>query len=89
MRMVILAGLFAIAAVPVPAHAIGCASGAVVGGVGGHYAGRHGLLGAVAGCAIGHHEAVKQRRERDEARNAEQQQREQADLERARQPRPY
>ena len=26
----------------------------------GHFAGHHGLLGAVAGCAIGHHEANKQ-----------------------------
>jgi hypothetical protein len=31
----------------------------VVGGVAGHLASHHGLLGAAAGCAIGHHEANK------------------------------
>jgi hypothetical protein len=31
----------------------------VVGGVAGHVAGHHGVLGAAAGCAIGHHEAKK------------------------------
>jgi hypothetical protein len=30
--------------------------------VAGHLAGHHGLLGAGAGCAIGHHEASKQAR---------------------------
>ena len=40
------------------AEAKGCIKGAVVGGVAGHMAG-HGKLGAVAGCAIGHHEANK------------------------------
>ena len=43
----------------VPADAKGCIKGAVVGGVAGHVAGHHGLLGAAAGCAIGHHEARK------------------------------
>jgi hypothetical protein len=43
----------------VPADAKGCLKGAVVGGVAGHVAGHHGLLGAAAGCAIGHHEANK------------------------------
>jgi hypothetical protein len=38
------------------AHAEGCTKGAVVGGVGGHVAGGHGVAGAAAGCAIGHHE---------------------------------
>ncbi len=43
----------------------GCLTGAVVGGVGGHYVGNHPLLGAAAGCAVGHHLAVvKHRRER-------------------------
>jgi len=41
------------------AHAEGCTKGAVVGGVGGHVAGGHGVAGAAAGCAIGHHEAKK------------------------------
>ena len=89
MRILLIAGLIGLAALPAPAHAIGCASGAVVGGIGGHFAGRHGLLGAAAGCAIGHHEAVKRERERAASQTAESRQREQADLERARQPRPY
>ncbi|MGH6671179.1 MAG: hypothetical protein ACRECV_04270 [Xanthobacteraceae bacterium] len=42
-----------------PALAKGCIKGAVVGGVAGHVAGHHGVLGAAAGCAIGHHEANK------------------------------
>src|SRR5579883_1776438 len=41
------------------AHAAGCLSGAAVGGVAGHLAGHHGVLGAAAGCAVGHHEAKK------------------------------
>ncbi len=41
------------------AQAIGCASGAAAGGVAGHVAGHHALLGAAAGCAIGHHENAK------------------------------
>jgi hypothetical protein len=45
------------------AMAKGCIKGAVVGGVAGHVAGHHGVLGAAAGCAIGHHEATKHRRE--------------------------
>ncbi len=53
--------LFA-AALPGAAQAAGCASGAAVGGVAGHVAGHHGLLGAAAGCAVGHHENVKQQR---------------------------
>ena len=50
---------------PVPASAKGCIKGAVVGGVAGHFAGHHGLLGAGAGCVIGHHEAAKHARERE------------------------
>ncbi len=41
------------------AQAAGCLSGAAVGGVAGHVAGHHGVLGAAAGCAVGHHEANK------------------------------
>jgi hypothetical protein len=48
-----------IASTASPAGAKGCIKGAVVGGVAGHFAGHHGLLGAAAGCAIGHHEANK------------------------------
>jgi hypothetical protein len=40
------------------AEAKGCIKGAIVGGIAGHLAG-HGKAGAVAGCAIGHHEANK------------------------------
>jgi len=45
--------------VAAPAHAAGCLKGAAVGGVAGHLAGHHGVLGAGAGCVIGHHEAAK------------------------------
>lgn len=50
-----------------PASAKGCLKGAVIGGVAGHFAGHHGLLGAGAGCVIGHHEASKHARERERA----------------------
>ena len=46
------------------AQAAGCLKGAAVGGVAGHYAGHHGVLGAGAGCVIGHHEATKHAREK-------------------------
>ena len=53
---------------PRTAGAVGCISGAVAGGVAGHYAGHHGLLGAAAGCAVGHHlHKVEKERERQEA----------------------
>jgi hypothetical protein len=39
------------------ANAKGCLKGAAVGGVAGHFAHHHGVLGAAAGCAIGHHRA--------------------------------
>jgi hypothetical protein len=45
-----------------PVQAKGCLKGAAVGGVAGHVAGHHGVLGAAAGCAIGHHEASKNER---------------------------
>ena len=51
-----------------PADAKGCLKGAAVGGVAGHVAGHHGVIGAAAGCAIGHHEANKK-----EKNNANQQ----------------
>ena len=54
----------AVASSSTPAPAAGCLKGAVIGGVAGHYAGHHGLLGAGAGCVIGHHEAKKHARER-------------------------
>jgi hypothetical protein len=49
----------AIALATIPADARGCIKGAIVGGVAGHLAGHHGVLGAAAGCAIGHHEAKR------------------------------
>ena len=48
---------------PVHANAAGCLKGAAVGGVAGHMAGHHAMLGAGAGCVIGHHEASKHERE--------------------------
>jgi hypothetical protein len=50
-----------------PASAKGCIKGAIVGGVAGHFAGHHGLLGAGAGCVIGHHEATKHARQNERA----------------------
>jgi hypothetical protein len=41
------------------AEAAGCTKGAVVGGVAGHVAGKHGVAGAAGGCAVGHHESAK------------------------------
>jgi len=46
-----------------PANAAGCLKGAVVGGTAGHFAGRHGLLGAGAGCVVGRHQANKKARQ--------------------------
>ncbi len=54
------------AVLPQQAEAIGCLSGAAMGGVAGHVAGRHALLGAAAGCAVGHHAAVVRRRRAEE-----------------------
>ena len=45
------------------AEAKGCVKGAVVGGIAGHYAGHHAILGAAAGCVVGHHEAKKRAEE--------------------------
>jgi hypothetical protein len=50
---------FVIAIMAIPADAKGCIKGAIVGGTVGHFAGHHGLMGAPAGCAVGHHEAKK------------------------------
>ena len=38
------------------AEAKGCIKGAILGGIAGHFA-HHGLMGAAAGCAVGHHYA--------------------------------
>ena len=49
-----IAGLTAACSLGGTAQA-GCLGGAVVGGVAGHFAGHHPILGAAAGCAIGHY----------------------------------
>ena len=51
-------------AAPAAAEAKGCIKGAIVGGVAGHYVHRHGVIGAIAGCVIGRHEARKREYER-------------------------
>ena len=47
------------------AEAKGCLKGAAVGGVAGHVAHHHGVVGAAAGCAVGHHMANKKQKEAD------------------------
>jgi hypothetical protein len=68
MKSMILPGAlaFVLAAgwVAAPAQAAGCLKGAAVGGVAGHVAGHHGVLGAGAGCVVGHHEAAKHARQK-------------------------
>jgi hypothetical protein len=61
-----LALALAVGLTPAPVQAAGCLKGAAVGGVAGHLAGHHGVLGAGAGCLIGRHEANKHARERAE-----------------------
>lgn len=51
---------------PAPADAKGCIKGAIVGGVAGHMA-HHGVLGAIGGCAVGHHMANEKSKEGGEA----------------------
>ena len=64
MKHILFGAAIALAAIvgSAPAEAKGCIKGAVVGGVAGHVAGRHGVLGAAAGCLIGRHRANKQAR---------------------------
>jgi hypothetical protein len=66
MKFMLLPAAFTLfmGSIAAPAEAAGCLKGAAVGGVAGHYAGHHGVLGAGAGCVIGHHEATKHARER-------------------------
>jgi hypothetical protein len=79
MRWFAIAALCGVALLASPttmAEAKGCLKGAAVGGVAGHLAGHHGMLGAAAGCAVGHHEATKEQRaqqaQKDNDSNAEQ-----------------
>lgn len=60
MKALLIGLTFAAAALTtaMPVEAKGCIKGAFVGGVAGHLAG-HGKMGALAGCAIGHHNATK------------------------------
>lgn len=51
------------------AEAKGCIKGALVGGVAGHVAG-HGMMGAAAGCAIGHHRANKKDKQQNQGQQA-------------------
>ena len=55
----------------IPAQAKGCIKGALIGGTAGHFAGRHGLLGAAAGCVIGRHEAKRQRQLKLQQQNSQ------------------
>ena len=57
MKWIVVAAMLGSAVVASQAEAKGCIKGALVGGVAGHFAGHHGLLGAAAGCAYGHHRA--------------------------------
>ena len=66
-RLCTIAMLLAIAAAPQLASAKGCLKGAAVGGVGGHVAGGHGVLGAAAGCAVGRHMANKKEKQAAQA----------------------
>ena len=60
--------LASFAALPGAASAKGCLKGAAVGGVGGHLLGGHGVAGAAAGCAVGHHRANKRTADASAAR---------------------
>ena len=53
-KMLVVALSAALGCVSATAGTRGCLAGAAVGGVGGHVAGHHGVLGAAAGCAVGH-----------------------------------
>jgi hypothetical protein len=81
MRLLLVAGALAAMAagslsMTSQAQAVGCISGAVAGGVAGHYAGHHAVLGAIGGCAVGHHLAVqaKQKKKLEEEQKQEQMQ---------------
>lgn len=50
----------------------GCLTGAAVGGVASHMAGHHGVLGAAAGCAVGHHHKAVKKKEQQQAQAQQQ-----------------
>ena len=66
-KMLVVALSAALGCVSATAGTRGCLAGAAVGGVGGHVAGHHGVLGAAAGCAVGHY--VEKRRGQRVARH--------------------
>jgi hypothetical protein len=70
MKRVALGVGLAIVLIAAPAQA-GCLKGAVIGGIAGHFAHHHGVLGAVAGCAIGHHMAVEARKQKAAQQHAD------------------
>ena len=60
LSIISLVGAFtASALVPGVSMAAGCLKGAAVGGVAGHVAGGHAVIGAGAGCLIEHHREKK------------------------------
>lgn len=68
MRLQILSAAFGLAVMLggyQPAQAAGCIKGALVGGVAGHLA-HHGVLGAIGGCAVGHHMASQKQKQADQ-----------------------
>jgi hypothetical protein len=62
-----IAAVALIALLPGMGSAKGCLKGAAVGGVVGHVAGHHAVLGAAAGCMVGHHQAAVRDREAAQA----------------------
>lgn len=77
MKFLLLPAAFALlfatgSAMAPPAQAKGCLKGAAIGGVAGHFAGHHAILGAVGGCIVGHHMAAKHAREERAQRQHEQ-----------------
>lgn len=61
--LILSSGFAALFAVSLPAHAIGCVSGAAAGAIAGHVAGGHAVVGAAGGCIVGHELAVRKNRE--------------------------
>ncbi len=70
MKLAVVAALFAMTALSTGVEAKGCLKGAAVGGLGGHVAGKHGLVGAAVGCAVGHHMAKKKDQQNAQAGHA-------------------
>lgn len=58
-KMIMMSAVLALVSITGTAQAAGCVKGAVVGGVAGHVAGKHGVIGAVGGCLVGRHMANK------------------------------